>query len=90
MSAFDPKRTFVTLLADILCLIDGLRPDPLAPCWLSIQKHQDFATGKLCFASVEVRTPITRLVAQRPFNRNIDQQTEKIATQNANQDLNTN
>jgi hypothetical protein len=30
---------------------------------------------------------MTRLLAQRPFNREIGQQTEEIAMQNANQDL---
>ncbi len=38
--------------------------------------------------SVEVCLPITRLVAQRPFNRKIGQQTGEIAMQCANQDLN--
>ncbi len=38
--------------------------------------------------SVEVCSPLTNLAAQRPFRRKIGQQTEEIAMQCANQDLN--
>ena len=38
--------------------------------------------------SVEVCPPITKLAAQRPFNRKMGQQTEEIAMRNVNQDLN--
>jgi len=38
--------------------------------------------------SVEVCSLITRLAAQRPFRRKIGQQTEEIAMQCANQELN--
>ncbi len=31
MSAYDPKRTFVTLFAEILRLINGLQLAPLPP-----------------------------------------------------------
>ncbi len=38
--------------------------------------------------SVGVRSPVTRLAAQRPFDRKTSQQTEEIAMRNVNQDLN--
>ena len=37
---------------------------------------------------VEVCLPITRLAAQRPFNRKTSQQMEEIAMRNVNQGLN--
>ena len=38
--------------------------------------------------SVEVCSPVTRLAAERPFNRKTSQQTEQIAMRIVNQDLN--
>ncbi len=38
--------------------------------------------------SVEMCLPITRLAAQRPFNRKTSQHTEEIAMRNANQEPN--
>ena len=38
--------------------------------------------------SVEVCPRFTRSLSQRPFHRKIGQQTEEIAMQNPNQDLN--
>jgi hypothetical protein len=37
--------------------------------------------------SVEVCRPITRLAAQRPFDRRTSQQTEEIAVRNEYQDM---
>jgi hypothetical protein len=61
------------LFAGFLHLIDRLRPAPLPPWRVSIWKQPGLPTEGLRLVSVEVRPPITRLLAQRPFHHKIDQ-----------------
>ena len=61
------------LFAGILHLIDCLRSAPLPPWRVSIWKQLGLPTEELRLVSVEVRPPITRLLAQRPFHHKIDQ-----------------
>ena len=59
------------LFAEVLHLIDGLRPAPLPPRRISKQNHPNLPSGKLSLASVEVCSPSVRLRAHQPLNGQI-------------------
>ena len=77
-----------TLLADVRRPNYRLRSAPLPSRQASVHKYLSVPTEERQNWSVEVCPPITRLAAYRPYSCKIDQQTEEIATQRANQDLN--
>ncbi len=76
------------LFAEILRLTDGLLPAPLPPLRASIQEHLGLPAEQVRLVSTEVCPPITRSATHRPISSKIKQQTEEIAMQRANQDLN--
>ena len=77
-----------TLFAEMLRLTNGLLPAPLPPLRASIQEHLGLPAEQVRLVSTEVCPPITRSATHRPISSKIKQQTEEIAMQRANQDLN--